>query len=187
MLIDIITKLDLIARSKNKKRSRTMPRPSSDDWQHMLYAYAACTLVLAVKYQICQFIGSNPENHPLEDEKLMGTPPEISDDIKKRRYRQAANDVENIPWNLMVFWAAFIMQNYLNFSIKQTDGRDGTRALTALIILYTFFRILYTGCYLFALQPFRSIFFLLGVLCTLMASAILMYAASKIDASSYFP
>jgi uncharacterized MAPEG superfamily protein len=164
-----------------------MPRPSSNDWQNLLYSYAACTLILAVKFQICQFIGANHENHPSEDEKLMGAPPDIPEEVRKRRFRQAANDVENIPWNMIIFWSAFIIQNYLSFSPTKTEGRDGTRALSGLIILYTFSRIIYTLCYLFAWQPFRSIFFILGMLCTLCAAAISMYAASKIDASDYFP
>lgn len=164
-----------------------MPRPSSDDWQNFVYAYAACTLILAVKFQFCQFLGVKYDNNLTEDERFVGAVPDIPEEDRKRRIRQAANDVENIPWNMVIFWAAFLIQNYLNFSPTQTEGRDGTRALSALIIIYTFCRIVYTLCFFFAWQPFRSIFFILGLLSSLCAAAILMYAASKINASSYFP
>jgi glutathione S-transferase len=160
-----------------------MSPPTSQEWQNMIYAYGACTLVIAVKYQVCQFIGVNPDNHPAEDEKLMGNKPEMSQEMMKRRNRQAANDVENIPWNMVVFWAAFGIQNLLNFS--STDGQNGTRALTALIIIYTLARCMYTVCYLMALQPFRSITFLIGVFSTLATAAVLMYDASQIDTSKW--
>jgi uncharacterized MAPEG superfamily protein len=138
-----------------------------------------------VKYQVSQWIGVNPENHPLEDEKLLQNLPDASEDTKKRRWRQAANDTENIPWNMVVFWAAFFVQNLLNFSFLQNDGKNGTRALTALIIIYTCARCMFTICYLMALQPFRSITFFMGALATWVAAAILVYDTSQLDTTNW--
>lgn len=164
-----------------------MARPTSSEWRNMMYAYVACTLLLAIKYQICQFIGANPENHPPEDKALLGNVPDVAEETKKRRARQAANDVENIPGNLVVFWAALYVQNLLNFDTPQDDGQNGTRALSAMIIIYTLSRMMYTVCYLASLQPFRSIFFIIGALSTWIAAAIMMYSVTQIDAGDYFP
>ncbi len=113
---------------------------------------------------------------------MENVPKPASDDIAKRRFRQAANDVENIPWNMVVYWAAFGVQNLLNLT-SNSKGQSGTRALTALIIIYTIARCMYTVCYLLSLQPFRSITFLIGALSTWAAAAVLMYASSQIDTS----
>ncbi len=163
-----------------------MPQPTSGQWENLIYAYGACTLIIAVKYQLSQFLGMNPDNHPAEDEKLLGDKAHVAEDKKeelKRRVRQAANDVENIPWNMVVFWAAFGVQNLNNFS--GDAGEVGTSALTALIIIYTMARVLYTVCYFFKIQPFRSIFFMIGVFSTLVAAAILCYGCTQLDTSDW--
>ena len=178
--------------SRNFFRSRhyfifqEMPSPTDTQWQNLFYTYAACTLIIAVKYQVSQWVGVNPDNHPAEDEKMMeNVPKPASDDIAKRRFRQAANDVENIPWNMVVFWAAFSVQNMLNFSVQKNEGQTGTQALMGLIIIYTVSRCLFTVCYIGAIQPFRSIFFFFGALSTLAAAAVLMYTVTKIDVSNW--
>lgn len=161
-----------------------MPQPSSKDWQNLIYAYGACTLILAVKYQVSQFLGVNPENHPAEDEKLLGDRAHAEqNEDSKRRQRQAANDVENIPWNMVVFWAAFGIQTLNNFNDEA--GVTGTKALTALIIIYTMARVSFTFCYMFKLQPFRSISFFIGAMSTLVAAAILCYGCSQLDTDNW--
>ena len=162
-----------------------MPRPSSVAWQNMIYAYGACTLILAIKYQVSQFMGMNPDNHPSEDEKLLGDRAKVdSAEDLKRRVRQAANDVENIPFNMLIFWAAFAIQTLNNFG--DDAGEAGTKGLTVLIIVYTIARVCYTICYLLKLQPFRSISFLTGVACTWTAAAFLCYGCSQLDVSDWY-
>jgi uncharacterized MAPEG superfamily protein len=158
-----------------------MPRPSGDDWNSLILAYCACTLVLAIKYSVSQFLGFDPKNHPAEDEKLVADKPQLDSGVQLRRARQAANDTENIPMNLVIFWAAFVIQSQLNSAGSLNDGQAGTRALTVLIVIYTFSRLAFTYCYLCAVQPFRSIFFLIGLLATLASAGVLMYSGSQLN------
>jgi hypothetical protein len=105
----------------------------------------------------------------------------ISDDEEaKRKQRVLFNDIENIPLNLIVFWATFVLQFSLNY--KDVDSNeDTTRALTALIVLYTFGRTSYSVCYTYGLQPYRSISFIFAELCFLCTCCILVYLAQQFD------
>ena len=161
-----------------------MARPTGDQWNFMIYAYAACTLCLAVKYQWSQMMGFDLANHPKEDERMNAGRRPVDEETQKRRNRQAANDVDNIPFNMVIFWAAFVVQMQVNFS-SDLDGQPGTRALTAVIIAYTASRFLYTVCYFTGVQPFRSIFYMMGSLCPLVAAAILVYSAFLLDANNW--
>jgi hypothetical protein len=45
-----------------------------------------------------------------------------------RRERQFLNDLENIPFHMVIFWAAFLIQNFQNAS--GNGGKIGTLALS---------------------------------------------------------
>jgi uncharacterized MAPEG superfamily protein len=102
----------------------------------------------------------------------------------QRRVRVFANDLENIPFHTAVFWAAFIVQCFANMS---QFGQRETLALTALIIMYCFFRASYTVCYIFALQPMRSLAFILANLCVASAALVMVNSAFNVDGSYFVP
>lgn len=147
----------------------------------MFQVYAITSLILLVKYFVTIMYASNPDDHPEEDAQFidMKAPPDI-----KRRVRTAVNDMENIPMHFVVFWAAFIVQNYSNASGK---GQNETVALTCLIMIYTGFRGLYTLCYVFALQPWRSIAFMLSQMAVFATAIILVVSSFQVDMSIIFP
>jgi uncharacterized MAPEG superfamily protein len=117
--------------------------------------------------------GVNPGDHPDED-KLADKP--VPGDIK-RRQRAIMNDLENIPTDLVVFWAALVV-----VFIGSVGGRcsEEALALTVLLPVYTSGRFLHTTFYLISLQPFRSLSFFLGFLAVLSAGGVLVSAGSKV-------
>ncbi|TFJ80765.1 hypothetical protein NSK_007942 [Nannochloropsis salina CCMP1776] len=70
--------------------------------------------------------------------------------------RIVANDLENIPLGLIVLWSAALAS-----SAKESEGGIGVIVLT---IVFTVARFAYTACYVFALQPWRTVAWTLGVL-----------------------
>ena len=92
--------------------------------------------------------------------------------------------MENIPFHSAIFWGAFVVQCFTNACEK---GQNETLALTALIIIYTIMRILYTICYIFALQPFRSLVWMLGLFCPLVAACVMVSSAFQFEGNKAFP
>jgi uncharacterized MAPEG superfamily protein len=101
-----------------------------------------------------------------------------------RRERQFLNDMENIPIHMAIFWAAFIVQNFHNAS--GNGGRSGTLALSALIIIYVTSRLFFTICYIRAIQPFRTIFYMMGTLSVVIACGFLIYSSTQLDMATAF-
>ena len=86
-----------------------------------------------------------------------------------------ANNQENIPFHLAIFSMAFMIQTMVNSQANK--GKESTRALTALVILYTVLRTFYTIFYALAIQPFRSIVFVLSQLVMAGVCIIIMHDA----------
>lgn len=158
-----------------------MSAPSNGDWDHMFQAFAVLSAILFFEYFMCLIYGANNTNHPEEDAMLgldMTLPPDI-----KRRERIVANNLENIPLHFGVFWAAFCVQNYSNLS---GHGHKETRALTVLYTIYAALRVMFVLFYAFAIQPFRSISFLLSQLCVFGAAILLIIGAFNVDTSKIY-
>ena len=102
----------------------------------------------------------------------------------QRKERMLANDLENIPLNLVVFWGAYILQNSVN-NTNSDEGQEGTQALTALFIIYTIARVGHSLCYNFALQPARSISFVIGELAFVSTLILSIYNSRLVDYSYY--
>jgi uncharacterized MAPEG superfamily protein len=66
-------------------------------------------------------------------------------------------------------------------------GENETLALTALIIMYCFFRVAFTVCYVFALQPMRTIAFVLANMCVASAALVMVNSAFNVDGSNFVP
>ena len=142
----------------------------------MVQVYAIATLILTLKYTISQVAAADREKSYLPEDQFLANEamknPEY--DVFDRRRRIFANDMENIPFHVGIFWAAFIVQNFCNAS---GNGASETVALTVFLLLYTLGRCMHTISYLFALQPWRSLSFsvalgaLFGGVSILVASA----------------
>lgn len=128
-----------------------------------------------VQYTALLFYGANTENHPEEDAILKLPPP--PEDIK-RKMRVFQNGLENIPFHMTIYWGALVV---LIAAIENNKGETETQALTVLFALYTTLRLLYAIFYVLALQPFRSIAFLLSTLCTFVTAIIMCNAAWQVD------
>lgn len=155
--------------------------PSNNEWNNLVKIYAVASVVLFLKYTISLFYAANSDNHPSED-KMFLLPPPPSDLL--RRERQFVNDMENIPIHMAIFWAAFIVQNFQNAS--GNGGRIGTLGLSALIIIYVLSRVFFTICYVRAIQPFRTLFYIMGTLSVLIACGFLIYSSIQLDMASAF-
>jgi len=94
-----------------------------------------------------------------------------------------ANDIENLPLHLGVFWAAFLLQCFANAS---DNGKYETAALTALFPIYAGSRVLFTLFYICKIQPFRSIMFIIAVCSVVGAGALVVAAGFQIDFSKIF-
>lgn len=158
-----------------------MMTPSADEWNSFIRIYAVCTSIIFVKYTLSLFYAANSTNHPTEDKMFLLSPP--PEDIR-RMERQFLNDMENIPVHLAVFWAAFILQNMQNSG--GIGGRTGTLTLSAIFILYTVCRVLFTVCYIMAIQPFRTVFYMLGTFSAVTAAGCMLFASFQVDTVTGF-
>ena len=158
-----------------------MVAPSSAEWEQMIEIYSICTSVLFLKYFFSQLYASNMSYHPPEDAFL--GPAKVPADIA-RRERAFANDLENIPFHMLLFWATFLVQCMANAS---GNGLHGTIALSAVIVVYTASRISHSVCYYFGIQPFRTISFLIGNCAVFVVIACLLEAGFECDVKKIFP
>ena len=161
-----------------------MTAPSFDRWNQLLIVYSICYLLLYLKYVVVLLMSADAANHPKEDEKFASKLKLLEGDEGIRLKRMLANDLENLPLQGVIFWSALLLQIFANAS---GNGDRETTALTVLIIVYTTSRLLHTICYYFALQPFRSISFMLAVFCTIAAAILAVNNASQIDFGNIFP
>lgn len=157
-----------------------MSPPSNDKWNEMFQVYSICTLILFVKYFIITMWAIDSTTRPEEDKLLPMLP--VPEDIK-RRQRVFLNDVENIPFHMAILWGAFIIQNYCNAS---GHGDQQTSGLIVLIIIYTAARFLFTTFYLLALQPFRSIAYMIGQGAILVTCGVMISSAFKVDMNKIY-
>ena len=152
--------------------------PTVAEWTFLVQAYAVCTAVLAVKYIFSCQISGDMSHHPPEDKKFLADLPVPSLRVK----RQFQNDLENIPMTLVVLWGAFIMQNLSNAS---GHGKQGTFLLTICVIAFTVVRLLFTACYLLAIQPVRTISYAISLLVTFVSIYLMVKAALVSDVSGF--
>lgn len=102
---------------------------------------------------------------------MFGRPPiGVEGESNERRRKVVANDAENTLIDLILFWAAFIVQQ----AIAAVDGQATCLALTILFPVYTFARITFCIMYYFQLQPGRTLCFITGMSCTGAAGCILI-------------
>lgn len=163
-----------------------MGPPSTAEWNALVQVYAISTIVLVLKYTFSQIAGADREKNYLPEDQMLGgselmiNPPHETFD---RRRRIFANDMENIPFHTAIFWAAFLLQNFSNAS---GNGAVETVALASLFAIYTFGRSLHTISYMFALQPWRSLSFIVALLALLGASALMVAAAFQTSMDKVF-
>jgi len=169
-----------------------MGAPSTSTFDAFVKVYAVATLILALKFYFMQFFSADFDAHPKEDKPAAsaeGTPlvpAEKTAEEKEwmqRKQRSFANDMENIPLSLVIFWAAFLLQCYSNAS---GNGSIETTALASLFVIYVFARVFFTICYLCALQPFRSLSFATGIFATIGALILLVIAAFNTNTADVY-
>lgn len=161
-----------------------MTAPTATQWNNLFQAYAICTLFLLVKVWVSNMIAADKKKSHLPEDKMLdvglANPPED----KWARYKGVcSNDLENIPIQLVSFWAAFVVLQYLNIS---GNGRYETQALTVLFVAYTGLRFCHSLCYYWALQPFRSLSYMLSTFCAMGSACVLVASAVQIDAAKVF-
>lgn len=93
-----------------------------------------------------------PENPDLQDQKFL------------RWKRAHANDFENLPFFMII--AVVATKGSLLYQFPE-ESEAPTNAVLAFIVFFTICRFAHTFCTVFALQPFRSLTYVVGVLCTL--------------------
>lgn len=103
----------------------------------------------------------------------------VDEEEVKRKERTFLNDVENIPFHVAIFWAGLLLEV---LAIASGEGDKECLALLCLIVIYTTMRTLFTICFIYALQPYRSIVYSLAGLSVLAASCITVSCAFKVDA-----
>ena len=139
-------------------------------------------LILYIRYILFNFLGANPDNHPKEDFKLFNLKKNPNEDRAFRLNRISENDSSNMPYDMIVFFGAFIMNCFAVFNKK---GESEAILLIILISVYTFFRICFSFCYLFALQPWRTICFVFTKMTPTVASCLMISLAFKIEFAQF--
>jgi len=110
----------------------------------MFQCFYICTFALWFQYSNCESKASKFKNHPEEEAgKLPQGMQKISDNIK-RRERTFINKLENLPYDLVILWAAFLFHVFAFISGSKGDEK---LALIILIWVTSFSRVLYTFCY----------------------------------------
>ena len=158
-----------------------MGTPTSEQWNQLFQVFAITNLILFIKYHVSIIYASDCGHPSFEDDiKIV---PDVFGGAKRRRL-SAIDDVENIPIHLFVFLAAFIVQNFCNAS---GHGEQETLALTCLLIIYCAFRVLFTVLYLFALQPFSNVAFMISQITIFVTICVLIAASFQVEVRKVFP
>ena len=165
-----------------------MGSPTKSQFKDLVLSYACCTLYLACLFSFTKMSAINEEKRPSEDTSVLQPAKAMLDKLtpedKLRRERVLGNNMENIPLALIVFWAAFVLQYSLNYQDVDTNNKT-TVGLTALIVMYTVLRTVHNVSYMYAIQPLRSIAFLLGEFTFLATCAMLVYLATQFDFDNF--
>lgn len=140
---------------------------------NLLVTYSVCTAVLLFVVKFANFTSADSEEHPPEDAFLKMPPPPA--DIKRRK-RIVMNNLENVPYDALLFWAAFV--SVLAQSIAG-GGQQEALALTVLMPVYSAARVAFTACYVNGWQPYRTLSFVVGTSCVVCAAGVLLSSASK--------
>jgi uncharacterized membrane protein YecN with MAPEG domain len=149
---------------------------TSKQANEMTQLFAISTFILLVKYIVTVFYAANTDDHPPED-AVLGQLPKPPEDLK-RRQRAFANDMENIPFHMVVIWAAYLLQV---LSISQTGSQAAVLALDVLVVFYVTGRVGHTLCYAYSLQPWRTIFFTLSLASIISIGVHLIYNSFKVN------
>jgi hypothetical protein len=160
-----------------------MGTPTSEQWNQLFQVYAITNLVLFIKYYV-SVIYASVSDHPSFEDDIKIVPDVFAQVSIKRRQISATDDVENIPIHLFVFLAAFIVQNFCNAS---GHGESETLALTSLLIIYCACRSLFTVLYLFALQPYSNVVFLISQITIFATLCLLVVASFQVEVRKVFP
>ena len=160
-----------------------MTAPSSNEWNTLVITYAVCYLILYLKYVVVLTITADAGHHPKEDEKYLIFD-KLEGDHGNRLKRILGNDMENLPMQGVIFWGALVIQIFQNAS---GNGKTETFALTALVIIYTASRVLHTVFYYFAVQPYRSLMFMIALFATFSTCGLMINSANGIDFDKVFP
>ena len=147
---------------------------SNPGLQNLLVTYAVCTVLLVLTVKFSNFYGANMDEHPPED-VVLGKQPPVPADIK-RRGRIIANNLENIPVDLALFWAGYV--SVLTQSLGG-GGKDEALALNVLLPVYTAARLAYVAAYARGVQPARTIVFAIATTSAISAAGVLLSSASK--------
>lgn len=159
--------------------------PTNSQFNDLIRSFAMCTAALYVNYFYAQMAAINYADHPSEDkleDKLIEAESADQEAIK-RRQRTYANALENVPFHVAIFGMALIIQQNLN---SQPDkGKHSTTALIFAYCVYTISRILFTVCYCFSIQPFRTIMFLISQLAVMLALIVMVWDSFDYNYSDY--
>lgn len=163
------------------KINRFSRPPTNTEWELMFKMYTVCTLFILLKYTVSVVYAINWDNRLQEDHDTFGSKIIPVATNARRREKVAANNLENIPLHLGIFWSALIVQCFANAT---GHGDLETTLLTYLILIYSCLRFAYTICYLYGWQPFRTLFFVLATSCVVSVACIAIRSAWKIDMSN---
>ena len=159
-----------------------MGAPDSQIINQLIQTYSICTLFLFCKYIAAMFYGVNFKTRPPEDKAIIGekAQTDVDEELVKRKERTFLNDVENIPFHVAIFWAALLVEI---LAISSGEGDKECMALLCLIVIYTAMRTLFTICYIYGLQPYRTIVYMLANLSAGATTCITVSCAFKMDAN----
>ncbi len=151
---------------------------------NMYKAYSICSFILTTKYlfSILRNISPNRVKEDYKNGQQENLVNELTED-QMRRNRIVGNNLENEPIDLLFFYLALIFTSFNYISNKEENEAI---ILTVVISIYTFSRCFYWICYTKGWQPWRSITFVVGKLCSLISISIILITAFKVDFNLFF-
>ena len=164
----------------------------SYDFNSLTFALGMCTFICTIVWYAAVISSVDPSRRFAEDSRntdLQGAfieeasvPNEAkakSGTIKERWSNIKDNNMENIPFALIIFFMGVYFALGTEAMIStEADNYYAVKSLTVFIWVFTISRVVYVPCYLFGLQPFRSIVFAFGLFSVLSSGCMVLYLVS---------
>jgi len=152
-----------------------------------LQATAILSLILFLKVVVINLYlgyaknnagGRSPEDKYQQEE---GQVTQESVQAQFRAQRMVNNDLENVPYGMILGWGALLCINF----VQDEEAKD-SYSLTHIVAFTTFVvgRVLHSLFYAFAVSLFRSLSYLLGVIAMFAISVNAVIASLNIESSN---
>lgn len=151
------------------------------NFEDAVQVVSICSLVLVFKFVFTSVLLGGKRQRAPEDGFNTDLKEGLTDskgfDASQRYKRIVMNDLENIPFGLILMWTQVITGAYA-FTGESKDAY--WQSVSGLAIIFVIGRVGHTICYIYSLMPWRSIVWLIALLASFGMGITTVYASFKI-------